>query len=111
MKKLTFFHWYCHHAVYLDGELIWFGEWGGNFTFLRALGYECSNGPEVPTHNIPPEFDRDPKNGWWKPPQKLETLAAQFDKYNVRLKKERIADLEGELIRLRAERKPRGGFF
>lgn len=99
MSVLTFVAWYCKEAVYLGDRFIYFGEPTVHWGVLRALGYECRRLEEIPTHDIPMEFDRD-ANGWWKPPESLATLARQQQEYKQRRRHENIALLRRELAEL-----------
>ncbi len=98
MGTLVFVSWYCHHACYLDGKFVHFGE-TTQWSLLRSLGYECSRLDDVPTHNIPPEFDRQ-VNGWWKPPESLDVLMRQFAAWRERQKKEEVIYLKSRLREL-----------
>lgn len=111
--KLTFVRWYAHAAVYLNDDLVYFGENAGpHWSLLNALGYECVRGDEVPCVGIPEEFDRVTEReantlrtpaGWWKPPRSLARLREQFAAWKARQRRERIAGLREELARLEAE--------
>lgn len=96
---LTFVRWYCKKAVYLDGRLVLFGEINADWSLLQVLGFECADGGEVPTHQIPPEYDLAP-NGWWEPPECLEVLERQQATVKERLRREEIERLRAELARL-----------
>jgi hypothetical protein len=103
MGTLTFVGWYTKEAVYHDGRLVYFDHKAGHWGVLQALGYECVRGEEVPTHQIPPELDKDPKTGYWAPPREPATLEAQQAAVRERLRREKVAYYEAELARLRAE--------
>jgi NTP pyrophosphatase (non-canonical NTP hydrolase) len=98
---LVFVRWYSRTAVYWGGALTFYGDLSGsgNWNLLNAIGYKCSQLKEIPTHNIPPEFDRD-ENKRWKPPATLGELRKQFDAYNKRAREEKIASLKEELAQL-----------
>lgn len=100
--QLVFVKWCTRQAVYRNGALIYFGEVAGNWSFLKALGCECSHGGEVPTYDIPPEFFRDDR-GWWAPPEKLADFARQMAAWKRRVRREDIASLRNRLAELEKE--------
>lgn len=98
MTTLTFVRWCTAYAVYRDGELV---HWGGSgdWSLLGALGYRCRELPEIPTHGIPLEYDRDAQ-GRWVPPRLPADLEAQQAAVAARKKRERVEELRRELARL-----------
>lgn len=100
---LVFVRWYCKTAIYRDGQLAYWGEGACDFGLLQALGFSCETGPEVPTHNIPPEFTGRNEIGHWLPPEELKTLLSQFVAWERRKQRQRLAALRQELARLEAE--------
>ena len=97
---LVFVRWYAKKAVYRDGKLVYFGEGDVNRGILRALGFEWDEWPDVPATDIPPEFDRDEKTGWWVPPATLAVLKAQYARYQARSLREDIDRAEKHLADL-----------
>ncbi len=100
VKDLLFVKWHTKHAVYCDGKLIYHGEQIWDVTpFLEVLGYCVLDSMEIPTHDIPDEFDLQ-ESGHWQPPEALEVLQDQIKRWKDRLLQEKIASLKEELARL-----------
>lgn len=100
MKKLVVVDRYTYRAVYMEGILLEFGKsmWISTL-LLNKLGYEVEIMAELPTHNLPREFDKD-ANGHWQPPQELTVLKCQLVRWKQRQRQEQIAALKDELKRL-----------
>ncbi len=104
--QLTFVRWYTQTAVYLDGQLVTYGAERPDeaWHLLQALGYTCVQGEDIPTHRLPPEYDRRQANSWWQPPESLAVLEQQRRAVRERERQERIASLRKELSRLLEEK-------
>lgn len=104
---LTFVSWYTQTAVYQGDDLIYYGEHPGvSSLLLTALGYVCQRGSleDIPTHDIPPEYNTDDR-GWWKPHPSLLILLGQQNALKERIRREELANLERRLAFLRAQQR------
>jgi hypothetical protein len=99
-KDLVVCHWYNKNAVYLNGELVHYGECPRDWCLLKTLGYTVRFLAEIPSYSMPEEYDREPTTGHWRPPEKLEDLERQQRAVAERERQEKISRLHDELRRL-----------
>lgn len=96
-KELVFVKWYTNTAVYLDGKLVFWGEFREGWGLLTALGHHCRTLGEVPTNDFIDHFPFSDANGWWKPPQELKVLERQFAAWERHKAEDRVKRATAEL--------------
>lgn len=100
----------CMIYVYLDGKYLCCSPNPSDVAYsaLHAMGYTWEELDDIAyyRHDIPPEMPiKKGKYGIeFDPPEQLSTLLERIQKWKLRLRDERISDLEKELEELRSER-------
>lgn len=95
--------------VYLNGKYLCKAEYQGDaYTALYAMGYRWEDLPELPTYrdDLPKEFDIS-QSGYgpvFSPPETLKDLQDRINRWQRRLRDERIELLTKELQELKTER-------
>lgn len=96
-KTLTFIkNSVGYTAVYLEADLIFYGEVPFCWPLLKVLGFICERLPDIEYFDKAPEFDKD-RDGRWIPDRHLPNHRERQRKFEERKRQERIAQLKSEL--------------